>query len=72
MMKGRAGLLDAYRPSCSRAGGLPQQGLMTPALRNSEIILLPSAVDVWDRLELSNCFFQTTRQDPPSHLLGFS
>ena len=71
MMKGRVELVDAYLSSCTRAGGLPEQGVVTPAVRNFEILLLPSAVDVQDRLELSNCFFQTTGQNPPRHLLVF-
>lgn len=65
MMKRRAELVDAYLLSCTRTGGLPGQGLVTPALRNFEIPHLPSAVDVQDRLELSDCFFQTTEQIHP-------
>lgn len=52
-MKGRVELVDAYLPYCTRAGGLPQQGPVTPAVRNFEVLLLPSALDVQDRLELS-------------------
>lgn len=72
MMKERVELVDTYLPSCTRAGCLSEQGLVTPAVRNFEILLVPSAVDVLDRLELSNCFFQMTGGDPPSHLLVFS
>lgn len=71
MMKGRAALVDAYLCCCTRAGGLPEQEPVTPAVRNSEILLLPSAVDVRDRLEMSNCFFQTAERDPLGHLLVF-
>lgn len=62
--EGRAGLGNAYRCSCTRAGA-QEPGLVTPAVRNSEILLLPSAGNGQDRSELSNCFFQPTRQDQP-------
>jgi len=71
-MKGRVGLVDACRPSCTRVRGLPEHRLVTPAVRNFDILPLPSAVDVQGRLELSNCCFQTTGQHPPHHLLVFS
>lgn len=61
---GRAGFGDAYRCSCTRAGA-QEPGLVTPAVRNSEILPLPSAGNGQGRSELSNCFFQTTGQDPP-------
>lgn len=72
MMKGRVTLVDAYLSCCTRAGGLPEQELVTPAVRNSEILLLPSAVDVQDRLEMSHCFFQTTGWDPLGQFLVFN
>lgn len=48
------------------------QGLVAPAARNFETVLLLSAVGVRDGRELSDCFFQTTAQDPPRRLLVFS
>lgn len=41
------------------------QGLVTPSVRNSEILLLPSAGNGQGRSELSDCCFQPTGQDPP-------
>lgn len=62
--KGRAGLGDAYLCSCTRVGA-QKPGLVTPTVRNSEILCLPSAGNGQVRSELSNYFFQTTGQDPP-------
>lgn len=61
---GRVELGDANLCSCTSAGA-QEPGLVTPAVRNFEVLLLPSAGNGQGRSELSNCFFQTTGQHPP-------
>lgn len=64
LAEGRVG--DADLCSCTSTGA-QEPGLVTPAVRNFEV-LLPSAGNGQDRSELSNCFFQTTGRIYPSSL----